>query len=314
MEKRHTFTVSSVDAGFRLDKYLASSQVGLTRSRVENLIESGNVKVNDRESKPGYKIKSGDVISLQEPELLAMQAIPQDIPVNIVYQDEWLLIVDKPAGLVVHPAPGNLEGTLVNALLFHCQNLSGIGGLERPGIVHRLDKETSGLLMVAKNDLAHASLTKQLQSRKVKRSYLAICLGIMKQDAGKIDAAIGRHPIDRKKLSTVTRKGREAITEFRVLERFEGSSLLELKLGTGRTHQIRVHLASLSHPVLGDSQYGGKRRSGTGRKELAAMAIMRRQALHAQVLGFIHPENSQYLEFYSPLPQDMQEALRVLRS
>lgn len=314
MEMRHTFTISEEDSGVRLDKYLVNRRVDLTRSRIEGLIESGNVKVNDRGSKTGYRVKSGDMISLQEPELLPLETLPQDIPLNIVYEDEWLLIVDKPAGLVVHPAPGNRAGTLVNALLYHCRDLAGVGGVERPGIVHRLDKDTSGLLMIAKNDVAHSGLTRQLQAREVKRLYRAICLGVIKQDSGRIEAAIGRHPVDRKKLSTVTKRGREAVTEFRVLERFEGSTLLELKLRTGRTHQIRVHLASLKYPVLGDPLYGGKGRSGIGKKELEAMAILRRQALHAQVLGFVHPGNGRYLEFFSPLPQDIQAALMVLRS
>ncbi|MBI4595857.1 MAG: RluA family pseudouridine synthase, partial [Candidatus Tectomicrobia bacterium] len=184
---------------------------------------------------------------------------------------------------------------------------------ERPGIVHRLDKDTSGLLMVAKNDLAHSSLTRQLQSRTVKRFYVTLCLGVIEKDSGRINAPIGRHMVDRKKMSTVTNRGREAVTEFRVLERFAGASLLEMKLGTGRTHQIRVHLASLRHPVLGDKQYGGTRKTGLDKKTLEALDILGRQALHAQVLGFVHPDNGRYLEFVSSLPQDMQDALNILR-
>ncbi len=233
---------------------------------------------------------------------------PENILLDIVYEDDSVIVVNKQAGMVVHPAAGNYSGTMVNALLYHCKNLSGIGGVERPGIVHRLDKDTSGLLMVAKDDLSHQGLSKQLKERTIVRRYTAIVRGILKREDGKIETDIGRHMVDRKRMSVTTKKGRRAVTEFRVIEKFKDHTLLNLKLKTGRTHQIRVHLSHIGHPVLGDKVYGGNKKYGK------LIIPVNRQVLHAHLLGFVHPKTGIYMEFEAPLPADIESILEVLRS
>ncbi|RMF87358.1 MAG: RluA family pseudouridine synthase, partial [Nitrospinota bacterium] len=239
--------------------------------------------------------------------------VGEPIPLDILYEDPYLLVINKPAGLVVHPAPGNPSGTLVNALLFHCHRLSTAGDLQRPGIVHRLDKDTSGLLVVAKDDLSHRRLAYQLKQRQIKREYLALVHGWIREEEGVIDAPIGRHPRQRKKMAVVPGSGRPALTSFRVKERFTHFTLLQVRLQTGRTHQIRVHMAYIHHPVVGDPVYGGRGSRETRGEVRAALARLQRQALHAWRLGFWHPQSKEYLEFTAPLPADIAQVLQVLR-
>ncbi|MEW6410592.1 MAG: RluA family pseudouridine synthase [Nitrospirota bacterium] len=310
--------------GQRIDRYLAGvKELSLSRSYIQKLIKNQRVSVNNHPVKPDYRIQEGDSIHVVVPEPEPLYAIPEDIPIEILFEDDWVVVVNKPAGMVVHPAHGNPRGTLVNALLFHCKNLSGIGGVLRPGIVHRLDKDTSGILVVAKNDLAHQELTSQFKHRLTKRSYIALVQGVIKIDTGVIDVPIGRAISNRKKISVKTKRGKKAVTTFMVLERFSGATLLELSLSTGRTHQIRVHLSYRGFPVLGDKTYGGKPRT----TELVRGKLTRtlnqvqgkdidipRQMLHAECLGFCHPYTKEYLEFTSPLPADMQQVIELLSS
>jgi 23S rRNA pseudouridine1911/1915/1917 synthase len=282
----------------RLDQYLAGQKkLDLTRSQISKLIEAGNILVNDRIVKPSYHLKTTDQLTIDIPPLKKLDAKPENIPLDIVYEDDDLIVVNKPRGMVVHPAVGNYEGTLVNALLHHVKNLSGIGGVARPGIVHRLDKDTSGLIVVAKNDLAHQALAKQFKDREIAKQYVALVKGVIKQDSGEIAAAIGRHPVKRKKMAAG--RGREALTFYRVIERFKDATLVELTPKTGRTHQLRVHLNHLGHPIVGDPVYGGDK--GTG------------QLLHAQKLAFTHPRTGEKLAFTAPLPDDLAEAIKKLR-
>ncbi|MDD5713004.1 MAG: RluA family pseudouridine synthase, partial [Smithellaceae bacterium] len=257
----------------------------------------------------------GDVVVFSVPAPAASDLVAQDIPLSIIYEDASLLVIDKPAGIVVHPAPGHPEGTIVNAILHHCDDLCGIGGVQRPGIVHRLDKDTSGLLVVAKTDQAHRSLTEQFKSHQVRKTYLTLVVGDPREDDGVIDLPVGRHPVDRKKMSTLSRRGREALSRWRVKERFGRVSLLEVDIETGRTHQIRVHLSAAGYPVVGDSVYGGTKRAA-GIEDVAArnrLKAFKRQALHAARLGFSHPVSGKELSFVSPLPEDMTELCAFLR-
>lgn len=304
-EKVINIKVSKNESNIRIDLFLSQKHIGLSRSQIKRIIDGGCVLSGEHSLKPKHKTKHGEQIRVLIPPARKLDIDGENIPLDIVYEDASVIVINKPAGMVVHPAAGNYSGTLVNALLYHCKDLSGIGGVERPGIVHRLDKDTSGLLMVAKDDLSHRRLSEQLQLKTIVRKYIAIVYGIIKDDHGTMDKEIGRHIIDRKKMSTITRKGREAVTLFRVKERFLDASLIELFLKTGRTHQIRVHLAAMGHPVFGDKVYGKKKIGQTD-------PVIKRQALHAAVLGFKHPVSGKHLEFNSPLPHDMQEALKKL--
>lgn len=308
--------VTSESANQRIDKFLSSYDSTLSRSFIQRLIDNGSVTVNGKFAKSSYKLKEGDEIKIEIPELEPSTVKPEPIPLDILYEDESVIVINKPAGMVVHPAAGNYSGTLVNALLYHCRNtLSGIGGIERPGIVHRLDKDTSGLLMVAKDDFTHNHLSKQLKERTIVRKYLALVKGNIKEDSKKIEIPIGRHVSDRKKMSIKTKRGRIAITEFTVMERFGDYTLLEIRLKTGRTHQIRVHLSAIGHPVAGDRVYGKSSRPtlmGAPKFQISNFSIPR-QMLHAAILGFIHPKTGKYLEFNAQLPDDMKDILIFLR-
>src|SRR4030043_529561 len=302
--------------GRRIDQFLSETNLQLTRSRAKKLIEEGAILLNNQKTKPSAHIKSGDLTSgaLPEPEPLSLEPDPPPLP--ILYEDHSIIVIDKPAGMVVHPAAGNPSGTLVNALLYHFQDLSGINGVLRPGIVHRLDKDTSGVMVVAKGDEAYHHLIKQFKNRTVEKVYLAIAYGKFNQAEGLIDAAIGRHPKERKQMSTRTKKGRIAITRWKRVENLDGFSLLEIYPQTGRTHQIRVHLSSMGHPLLGDPLYGRKGRSGSIQNPVLKECVRRmtRQALHAHRLAFDHPQTGERVQFEAPLPQDMQDALEWLRS
>ncbi len=309
-----SFLVNSKDSAKRLDVFLSQKEPALSRSQVKRLIEKGNVQVGGRKAKAGLRLREDDVITLILPEPRRLEVQAQPIPLTILYEDRHLVVIDKPAGMVVHPGAGNYSGTLVNALLHHCPNLPGIGGVLRPGIVHRLDKDTSGVLVVAKDDQAHRFLSEQFKKHTPKRRYIGIVFGQLGEE-GQIEASIGRHPAHRKKMSTRPRKGREAKTHWKVLERFHHFNLVEFRLETGRTHQIRVHLSSLGHPLLGDPLYGGRRRLSSVEPLLLRQGLegLRRQALHAASLGFVHPVTGETLEFSSPIPEDIEEAIALLR-
>jgi 23S rRNA pseudouridine1911/1915/1917 synthase len=306
-------------SGTRLDVFLAQGKLGLSRAFVQRLIGDGNVLVNGKKTKSSYKIRGTEEIKLEIPPPEKLSLEPEDIPLDIVYEDSDLLVVNKKAGMVVHPAAGNYSHTLVNALLYHCKDLSGINGVLRPGIVHRLDKNTSGLLVVAKNDSAHVSLAEQIKNRTLLREYMAITWGHMPSEEGTIEAPIGRAARDRKKMAVIRLKGRESLTQYMVTERFDLCDLLSIRLKTGRTHQIRVHLSFLNHPVLGDPEYGGRQKWIGGihdtKRPFAQklLSIIDRQALHAKRLGFIHPRTKEYKEFDSSLPDDIENVLNLLR-
>ena len=308
--------VSATDQGKRLDQFLSGANLTLTRSQAKRLIEDGIIRVNQKPAKPSTHLRTEDYVSGDLPEPKAISLQPEPIPLTVLYEDSSLIVIDKPAGMVVHPALGNFSGTLVNALLHHCKDLAGINGDLRPGIVHRLDKDTSGVMVVAKDDQACQYLAKQFKNRTVEKTYLAIAFGRCREKEGLIDAAIGRHPSERKRMSTQTRKGKVAITRWKVLERFDNVSLLEIFPRTGRTHQIRVHLSSIGHPLLGDPVYGRKSRPVTLHDPLWKECAQRmgRQALHAHRLAFVHPRTGERVEFVSPLAQDMKDVLECLRS
>jgi len=314
--KSFSIHVSEKDHGRRLDQFLSETDLDLSRSQAKNLIEKHLIFLNRKPTKPSVHVRAADIVSgsLPEPEPLSLEAEP--LPLSILYEDPSIVVIGKPPGMVVHPAYGNPSGTLVNALLYHCNDLAGINGVLRPGIVHRLDKDTSGVMVVAKNDEAFHDLTKQFRNRTVKKVYLAIVYGRMNQEEGSIESVIGRHPTQRKRMSTRTKRGREAITHWKKLEGFDGCALLEIFPRTGRTHQIRVHLSSIGHPVLGDPLYGRKGRPGgiydSALRECAKR--MNRQALHAQRLEFTHPRTRERVQFVSPIPQDMKDVLECLRS
>lgn len=300
----------------RLDRFLADTLVDFSRAQLKKLIDEGRVRLNGTPVKAGTRLKGGETILLTPFELEPISALPQDLPLDILYEDSDLIVVDKPAGMVVHPAPGHASGTLVNALLFHCRDLAGIGGDLRPGIVHRLDKDTSGVLVATKNDLAHQSLAGQFKVHSIKRRYLALVHGQVQNERGKVDKAIGRHPTERKKMSSRSRQGRHAVTHWQVLRRFDQDRLtwLELALETGRTHQIRVHMSEMNLPLVGDPVYGQQRRSNavTDLELRKRLQQLQRQALHARLLGFTHPRSGEYLEFCSPLPEDLGRILDYL--
>jgi len=308
--------VTAKDQGKRLDQFLSQTDLALSRSQAKNLIEEKLILLNQNPAKPSVHLKQGDFISGSLPKPKPLSLKPEPTALNILYEDPFIIVLDKPAGMVVHPAAGNPSGTLVNALLSHCQDLSGINGVLRPGIVHRLDKDTSGVIVVAKNDEAYHHLIKQFKDRTVEKVYLAIAYGKFNQAEGLIDAAIGRHPKERKRMSTRTKKGRTAITRWKRVESLDRFSLLKIYPQTGRTHQIRVHLSSMGHPLLGDPLYGRKGRPGSIQDPVLKECVRRmsRHALHAYQLAFDHPQTGKRVQFEAPLPQDMQEALEWLRS
>ena len=307
MEQRE-FMVEAEAAGQRIDRFLSGEDTGLSRSALQALVAEGHVLCNGKQIAKSLKLKAGDTILLEIPDAKPIEAVPQDIPLDIVYEDEHLLVVNKPKGMVVHPAPGNPDGTLVNALLWHCKgSLSGIGGEIRPGIVHRIDKDTSGLLVVAKDDATHIGLSQQMAVHSVERAYNTIVYGGFAQDEGFVETNLGRSKTDRKKMAVYPASEphtKYAYTGYRVLERFGEFTMLECRLKTGRTHQIRVHMASIGHPLLGDEVYGPKK----------CPFDLQGQCLHAQVLGFVHPRTGEYVEFSSPYPAYFDELLTKLRN
>jgi len=299
-------TTGPDDAGRRLDQFLSDRVTGLSRSQAQRLLEAEMVQVNRQTCRDkNYRLKTGELVEVTVPPAEDSTLEPEAISLDIIYEDEDLLVINKPRGMVVHPGPGHRRGTLVNALLYHCSNLSGIGGVKRPGIVHRLDKDTSGLLLVAKNDYTHRALSAQLKTRQIKREYIALVSGRVKPALGRIDAPVARHPSHRKKMAVV-KGGRTAVTRYRVLKYYGRYSLLQLNLETGRTHQIRVHLSYLGYPVVGDTTY-----SGGGRADLPP-ALSEPHALHARRLKFIHPRTSAAMEFTAPLPSHFKQALITL--
>jgi 23S rRNA pseudouridine1911/1915/1917 synthase len=311
---QHTLEVAAADAGTRLDKYVALHLPDLSRTQIQRLIHAGHVRLTHAPASVQYRVRSGDIIRVGVPPPRPARPVAEDIPLDIVYEDPALLVINKPPGMVVHPAPGHYGGTLVNALLFHCRTLSGIGGEERPGIVHRLDKGTSGLLLVAKHDRSHRHLSAQLQAHAIRRRYLALVGGRMPAERGTVDAPIGRHPRHRQKMAVVAASGRVARTHYEVLETWGPLSWLHLSLETGRTHQIRVHLAHLGRAVVGDTVYGPAvlRLPHYPRLEHCVRALSR-QALHAAQLSFHHPESGEMMTFEAPLPQDLATVLARLR-
>jgi 23S rRNA pseudouridine1911/1915/1917 synthase len=303
MLEKMEFKVEEEDAGTRIDKYISNLMEGKSRSFIQGMIEKGAVLVNSNIKKSNYTVRTGDVIIVSVPEPVEMSIKAEKIPLEILYEDADLVVVNKKQGMVVHPASGVYSGTLVNALLDHCTDLSGINGVLRPGIVHRIDKDTSGILVVAKNDNAHNILAHQLKEHSMTRVYYALVEGIVKQDEGVVDAPLGRHPVEKIKMAVV-RDGRSAVTRYRVIKRYKAQTLVECVLETGRTHQIRVHMAHIGHPVVGDPVYGHKKQ----RFKLEG------QLLHAKKLGFIHPSTREYVEFESPLPDYFVKVLTVLEN
>ncbi len=301
------FRIENENAGKRID-ILSSELSGLSRSQIHNLIEKGLLTVNTQRTKPNYKAKPGDRILLhlfvEEQKL-----IKEDLPVAIFFKDDFLIVVDKPAGLVVYPAAGHSTGTIMNAIAYHSPKLASIGAPLRPGVVHRLDKDTSGVMVVALDDGAYYGLVEQFRERTIDRRYKALVYGNLREDRGQISLRIGRSESDRKKMSTRVKRGKEAVTAWNVVERFGIATLIEAKLGTGRTHQIRVHFASIGHPVLGDLTYGKKTQVEAGRKKI----VFPRQMLHAELLGFTHPVNGRCMKFRSDLPEDMRQIIEALR-
>ena len=299
------FEITAENQGERLDKLISLEEASLSRSAVQKLIDEGKVTVNGKTVTKSLKLKTGDVVFLEIPDPVELKAEPQDIPVEIVFEDDELLVVNKPRGMVVHPAPGNPDGTLVNALLFHCKGrLSSINGVIRPGIVHRIDKDTSGLLIVAKNDASHAHLAAQIKEHSFRRQYFAVVTGKMPDDKGTINMPLGRSRNDRKKQAVNGLNPRNAVTHYEVLERFQGFDYCQFTLETGRTHQIRVHCSALGHPIVGDGVYG-QPKNPFG---------LEGQCLHAAVIGFIHPKTGEYLEFSSPLPEYFTNVLNKLKN
>ena len=298
----------------RLDLFLSRQLTGETRSTIQRLIESGHILVDGREARPSLKLKGGESISIQLPEPVAATPLPESIPLEVLYEDGDLIVINKPAGMVVHPGPGNSSGTLVNALLAHCTDLSGIGGELRPGIVHRLDKGTSGVMVVAKNDRSHQALSAQFSVHSIKRIYQALVYGSPQQDSGRLEGQIGRHPTDRLRRSGLARQGKHAVTRWRVRGRYGRICLVELRLETGRTHQIRVHMSEAGFPLLGDPLYpdGGRFNNLTDTRLRKLITTLGRQALHARTLGFIHPASGDYLEFSVDMPADMAALLDYL--
>lgn len=298
------FQVEKENAGIRIDKYLSDNMEDISRSYLQKLLKEKSITVNEKEIKANYKVQEGDVVSVSVPEPEEPDILPEEIPLDILYEDDSLMVVNKPKDMVVHPSAGHLSGTLVNAVLFHCKgNLSGINGIMRPGIVHRIDKDTTGALLICKTDTCHRILAEQLKVHSITRKYRAVVQGNLKDDEGTIEGPVGRHPADRKKMAINYKNGKEAVTHYRVLERFGNATYIECQLETGRTHQIRVHMASIGHPLLGDTTYGSAKNP----------YHLQGQALHAMVLGFLHPITNTYMEFTAPLPEYFLKLLEKLR-
>ncbi|MCB6608921.1 RluA family pseudouridine synthase [[Clostridium] symbiosum] len=291
-------------SGVRIDKFLSESCPLQSRSFLQKLLKSELVDVDGKTVKSSYKVSAGETVSFEAPEAVEAEITAQEMPLDILYEDQDVILINKPKGMVVHPAAGHYEGTLVNGLMHHCRDqLSGINGVMRPGIVHRIDMDTTGVIIACKNDLAHNSIAEQLKVHSITRKYYAVVFGNLPDDEGTVAAPIGRHPTDRKKMSVISKNGKDAVTHYRVLERFRGYTYVECRLETGRTHQIRVHMASIGHPLLGDQVYGPSKQP----------FHLNGQTLHAGVLGFIHPRTGEYMEFTAPLPDYFEELLTKLR-
>ena len=312
---QHSIVVPSEAAGQRIDAFLTTQLPDMSRAAVQRLIDDGQVLLNGVKTRSSLKLAGGEQLEVTIPPPVAAVPLPEEIPLTVLYEDHDLIVIDKPAGMTVHPGAGTASGTLVNALLAHCSDLSGIGGEIRPGIVHRLDKGTSGVLVAAKNDVAHRGLADQFARHSIKRLYWALIYGSPADDTGKVSNSIGRHPADRLRMSSKARHGKEAVTNWRVLERFGSASLVQLRLETGRTHQIRVHLTEANMPLLGDPLYldGGRCNNLKDTRLKGMITHLGRQALHARVLGFIHPVTGQCLQFSSDPPEDFSEILNYLR-
>lgn len=294
----------SEQSGLRIDKYLSEQCPEFSRSYIQKLLKEEKVSVNGKIIKANYKVSSGDQITMEVPDPEEAEILPEDIPLHILYEDDYVLVVDKPKGMVVHPAAGHTSGTLVNAIMFHCKDhLSGINGVLRPGIVHRIDKDTTGALLVCKDDITHRHIAEQLKEHSIKRRYRAIVSGVIKEDEGTIEGSIGRHPTDRKKMAMNVRNGKDAVTHYKVLERFANATYVECRLETGRTHQIRVHMTSLGHPLLGDTVYGSSKNP----------YHLEGQTLHAMILGFVHPITGELIECVSQIPEYFENLLSKLR-
>lgn len=303
MNNNNSIIVTEESDGTRLDKYLSEVNLDFSRTYIQKLVKENNILVNGKPVKVSYKIVAGDEVFINIPENITPDILPQDIPINIVYEDKDIIIVNKEKGMVVHPAPGHYSDTLVNALMFHCKNdLSGINGVLRPGIVHRIDMNTTGLLVVCKNDYSHNFISEQLKEHSITRKYEAIVCGNLKNEQGEINKKIGRNPNDRKKMSVNVESGREAVTNYRVINHYSSFTHIECTLRTGRTHQIRVHMASIGHPVLGDEVYGPAKQPFK----------LEGQTLHAKTLGFIHPSTKEYVEFNSELPEYFKNLLNKI--
>ena len=302
MEK-HCFTADIEHEDQRIDRYLTEMLPEQSRSFFQKLIRDGFVMVNHIIVKVNYRLKTGDVIEIDIPDAVPTEIVPENIPLDILYEDDDLLIVNKPKGMVVHPAVGHSTGTLVNAIMYHCQgNLSGINGEIRPGIVHRIDKDTTGSLIICKNDEAHRNIAEQIKEHSVTRRYVGVVAGTFSEESGTVEGAIGRHPNDRKRMTINEKNGKPAVTHYRVIQTLKGASFMEFELETGRTHQIRVHMASISHPLLGDTVYGNSKNPYK----------LQGQALHARTIGFIHPTTGEYIEVSAPIPEYMTELVRKL--
>ena len=298
------FNVDASANNIRIDRYLADQCPEHSRSYIQKLLKEEQVLVNGRVIKANYKTQSGDYIEFHIPDPEVLDILPENIPLDILYEDDYVLVVNKPKDMVVHPSAGHTSGTLVNAVMAHCgEHLSGINGVLRPGIVHRIDKDTTGALLICKDDVVHRDLAEQLKEHSIKRRYRAVVQGNLKEDEGTVNAPVGRHPTDRKKMAINHKNGKEAVTHYKVLERFGQATYIECRLETGRTHQIRVHMASLGHPLLGDTVYGSSKNP----------YHLQGQALHAMILGFVHPITGDYLEFEAPLPEYFSKLLEKLR-
>lgn len=314
MSQRHRFTVEAAGEGQRLDRWLTSTGTGWTRSAVQRLIQEGHVSVDGQSCRPAMRLHAGAEVEVEVPDPKPSELEPQAIELDILYEDEEILALNKPAGLVVHPAAGNADGTLVNALLHHCSDLSGIGGAERPGIVHRLDKDTTGVMVVAKTDRAHLALSRAFQWRTTEKTYLALVYGIPEPRQGVVDAPIGRHPRERKQMAVVTKGGRPARTLYEVSECLGGLALLQCRLVTGRTHQVRVHMAHIGHALVGDPVYAGRQWRNLDEPYRTLCRHFPRQALHAWRLVIAHPVSGERLTFEAPLPDDLADLLEALRA